>query len=93
VDRFVAIETSNAPGSIALFEDARLLSYHEGSAENAQGESILAVLSQALEQAQWSKKTVKTWVVGLVHRNSRGARDCSRRGDGRLWVRVWGDVV
>jgi tRNA threonylcarbamoyl adenosine modification protein YeaZ len=64
VDRFVAIETSNAPGSIALFEDARLLSYHEGSAENAQGESILAVLSQALEQAQWSKKTVKTWVVG-----------------------------
>lgn len=72
--KLVAVDTSTALGSVALFEDGRVLHAIEHRVSNAHGESLLPLVEQALAIAGWKAKDVERWGVGVGPGSFTGTR-------------------
>lgn len=72
--RLVAIDTSTALASIALFEGDRLVDETEQRVQNAHGESLLPALDAALARAGWRPRDVARWGVGVGPGSFTGTR-------------------
>jgi tRNA threonylcarbamoyladenosine biosynthesis protein TsaB len=72
--RLAAVETSTALGSVALFEDGRLIVEDSRRVSNAHGESLLPMVSALFERAAWSPSDVSRWAVGVGPGSFTGCR-------------------
>jgi len=72
--RIVAVDTSTALGSVALWEDGRIVAEGEQRVSNAHGESLLTVIDQLLARAGWSPPSVHRWAVGVGPGSFTGTR-------------------
>jgi tRNA threonylcarbamoyladenosine biosynthesis protein TsaB len=72
--RLVAIDTSCALGSVALFEGRDLVRAAEQTEPNAHGERMLPLLDAAMAEAGWAPGSVDRWAVGLGPGSFTGVR-------------------
>jgi len=72
--RLVAIDTSTALASVALFEGDRLVGESEQRVQNAHGESLLPALDAALARVGWRPRDVGRWGVGVGPGSFTGTR-------------------
>jgi tRNA threonylcarbamoyladenosine biosynthesis protein TsaB len=72
--RIAAIDTSSALGSVALFEDGRVVLERSALAANAHGELLVSMIDAAFAEAGWTPRQVARWGVGLGPGSFTGVR-------------------
>ena len=72
--KLVALDTSTALATIALFDDERLVVEEEHRVHNAHGESLLPALDACLARAGWTPRDVARWAVGVGPGSFTGTR-------------------
>jgi tRNA threonylcarbamoyladenosine biosynthesis protein TsaB len=72
--RLAAIDTSTALGSVALFQDGRLVAEDGRRVSNAHGESLLPMVSAIFERVGWAPAEVMRWAVGVGPGSFTGLR-------------------
>jgi tRNA threonylcarbamoyladenosine biosynthesis protein TsaB len=72
--RLAAIETSTEIGSVALFEDGRLLRSASVRAPGGHGEALLPMLSALFDEVGWEPRDVARWGVGVGPGSFTGVR-------------------
>jgi tRNA threonylcarbamoyl adenosine modification protein YeaZ len=70
----VAVETSGAVGSVAVFEGDSLIAQREQGEHNAHGERILPLLDAVLRDVGWRAGIVDRWAVGVGPGSFTGIR-------------------
>ena len=72
--RLVAIETSGAVGSAALFEGAVLVAEDERRVPAAHGEECLPMVDALFRRVGWAPRDVARWAVGIGPGSFTGVR-------------------
>jgi tRNA threonylcarbamoyladenosine biosynthesis protein TsaB len=72
--KLCAVETSTPIGSVALFENGKLIAEAEQRVSNAHGEALLPILQKLLGDAGWKARDIERWGVGVGPGSFTGTR-------------------
>ncbi|HEY3499167.1 MAG TPA: tRNA (adenosine(37)-N6)-threonylcarbamoyltransferase complex dimerization subunit type 1 TsaB [Polyangiaceae bacterium] len=70
----LGIETSTRRGSVALWEDGRVIGAREHAVPNAHAEQLLPLLESVLAEAGWSRSSLDRLAVGIGPGSFTGLR-------------------
>jgi tRNA threonylcarbamoyladenosine biosynthesis protein TsaB len=72
--RLAAIDTSTVLGSVALFEDDRLIAEDARRVSNAHAESLLPMMAALFDRVGWKPAEIHRWGVGVGPGSFTGVR-------------------